>query len=268
MHRDKCNSACYRGVTAGGVRSSYETEAARPFRSRVDATFPFRGLEVDRRGRDRHDKCDEQLTVPVSRDDGQWAGGRWRYPRRTSLTVGAIVGTLLLAACGGGTAPQAVAHIGKDAPTTTVASATGSGPFANLQQMYSDALSYAGCMRSHGDPGFPNPILVNTSRSRGVEMGNGVNTSTPQYRSANRACDHLLPNDGNGPTQAQIQEAMNRLLKYAKCMRAHGVPNFPDPTESNGGKAVGFSGSGADPNSPQVQSAQKTCRDLSPFGPD
>jgi hypothetical protein len=62
-----------------------------------------------------------------------------------------------------------------------------------------------------------------------------------------------------------MAEAMARLLKAAQCMRSHGVPNFPDPTESNGGQAIGFHVSGIDPNSPQFQAAQKACRSLSPL---
>ena len=57
--------------------------------------------------------------------------------------------------------------------------------------------------------------------------------------------------------------AMARLLKAAQCMRAHGVPSFPDPTESNGGQAIGFHLSGVDPSSPAFQAAEKACRSLS-----
>jgi hypothetical protein len=53
------------------------------------------------------------------------------------------------------------------------------------------------------------------------------------------------------PAQAQ-------LLKYARCMRAHGLSNFPDPTSS------GLSLSGVDPNSRQFQAALKVCCSLLP----
>ena len=52
-------------------------------------------------------------------------------------------------------------------------------------------------------------------------------------------------------------------LRYAECMRAHGVPSFPDPS-SNGV----FDGSDIDPNAPQFQSAQAKCsKDLPHSGP-
>jgi hypothetical protein len=65
--------------------------------------------------------------------------------------------------------------------------------------MYQDALAYAGCMRNHGDPSFPDPELVNNAHEHGITMGQGVDQSSPQYVSANKTCKHLLPNNGNGP---------------------------------------------------------------------
>ncbi len=134
----------------------------------------------------------------------------------------------------------------------------------NLQQMYRDALAYAGCMRSHGDPSFPDPELVNTAHEHGITIGQGADESSAQYVSANKTCKHLLPNNGNGPTQGQLQRMMAQALKYTDCMRSHGVPNFPDPKESSGGISIG--GPGLDPNSPQFQAAQNDCRSLAPGG--
>ena len=191
---------------------------------------------------------------------------RWRARALRAWTVGTalVVVAFLLGACGGGSSPASVAHIGKGAPTTTVAPAAGSGGLPNLQQMYQDTLAYAGCMRSHGDPSFPDPELVNTAHEHGITMGQGVDQSSAQYVSANKACKHLLPNNGNGPTQGQLQRMMAQALKYTDCMRSHGVPNFPDPKESSGGISIG--GPGLDPNSPQFQAAQNDCRSLAPGG--
>ena len=51
-------------------------------------------------------------------------------------------------------------------------------------------------------------------------------------------------------------------LAFAKCMRAHGVPDFPDPNGQSG--QLGPS-SGIDPNSPQFQSALNgPCEPLAP----
>ncbi len=53
-------------------------------------------------------------------------------------------------------------------------------------------------------------------------------------------------------------------LAFARCMRAHGVPDFPDP---NGQPGQLGPGSGIDPNSPQFQSALNgPCKSLAPPG--
>ncbi len=170
---------------------------------------------------------------------------------------------LVASACGGGSGPNSVAHLGNSAPTTTAPPAAASGGFPNLQQMYEADLVYAGCMRSHGDAGFPGPVLVNNSHEHGVTM-EGVDQNSPQFVSANNDCKHLLPNDGNGPSQAQLAQMMTRALKYSQCMRSHGLPNFPDPTESPDGISLRLSG--VDPNSAQFRSAQTACRSLAPGG--
>jgi hypothetical protein len=151
-----------------------------------------------------------------------------------------------------------VAHIGKSSPTTTVPPAAGSGGLPSLQQVYQDDLAYAGCMRGHGDPSFPDPELVKNAHEGVVTWPQGVGKNSPGYLSANRTCEHLLPKTGNGQLQLMTAQA----LKYAKCMRSHGVPNFPDPTESNGSVYIG--GPGIDPNSPQFIEAQNDCRSLAP----
>ncbi len=61
-----------------------------------------------------------------------------------------------------------------------------------------------------------------------------------------------------------------QLLKYAVCMRAHGVSDFPDPAPSPLG-GYGFHyhatpGSDLDPNSPQNLSATKACQKYVPAG--
>ena len=50
--------------------------------------------------------------------------------------------------------------------------------------------------------------------------------------------------------------------KAARCMRSHGVPNFPDPqfqTGPGGGLGVRIGGPGINPRSPAFQAAQKAC---------
>jgi hypothetical protein len=110
-------------------------------------------------------------------------------------------------------------------------------------------------MRSHGVPTFPDP------NSKGQVDASGVaNLNSPQYRKAQEVCRPLAPIGGGHSTQggslAPQQEA--QLLKFARCMRSHGVPKFPDPTSS------GLSLSGVDPNTQQFQAAQQACRSQLP----
>jgi hypothetical protein len=53
-------------------------------------------------------------------------------------------------------------------------------------------------------------------------------------------------------------------LAFAKCMRANGVLNFPDPQP---GRGALFDSSGLDPSSPAFQGAQAKCQKLMGGGP-
>lgn len=123
------------------------------------------------------------------------------------------------------------------------------------QTYYQKALAYAQCMRSHGLPSFPDPN--SQGQFAPVRIGRG-GVSQQAVQSAQNACRHLQP--GGGPGNAQQQRAKTTLaLSFARCMRAHGVPNFPDPT-TDGGSGMGFNLSGIDTHSPRFESAQRACR--------
>jgi hypothetical protein len=53
--------------------------------------------------------------------------------------------------------------------------------------------------------------------------------------------------------------------EFAACMRAHGVSQFPDPTDRGTTLRIGPV-NGVDPNSPQYQAARATCGSLLPAG--
>jgi hypothetical protein len=60
----------------------------------------------------------------------------------------------------------------------------------------------------------------------------------------------------------------SQMLQFSKCMRSHGVSNFPDPTPGSGG-GVQLSikpSSGVNPQSPAFKSAQQSCQKLLPGG--
>jgi hypothetical protein len=63
------------------------------------------------------------------------------------------------------------------------------------------------------------------------------------------------------PTEASLDADQ---LAYSKCMRANGVPSFPDPKP--GGGLLFSIGTGIDPSSPAFEAAQTKCQKLLPGG--
>lgn len=151
---------------------------------------------------------------------------------RPSIAVVAAA-ALLAAGCGGSHSPQRGAQSG--------------------------AVAYSACMRSHGVPAFPDPTSAQqvpkvTPQQAGV--GSAALTA------AQTACLHLLPNGGR-PTEAEVARYRSAMLVYARCMRAHGVSNMPDP-DSRGHLDIG-PGTDVDIDSPAFQAAFAVCKSkLSP----
>ena len=155
-----------------------------------------------------------------------------RWPRRTVVPAAAAGIVLLAAACGGGSSPPVAA---------------GS---SNLQK----ALAYARCMRSHGAPNWPDP---NNQGQFFKTAADGAKFHAPA--SAYKACVQLLPDHGQITPAVQHQVTL-LALKFAGCMRSHGIPDFPDPT---GGGFEFLPPAGFNPQSPRVQAAQHACRKYS-----
>jgi hypothetical protein len=65
-------------------------------------------------------------------------------------------------------------------------------------------------------------------------------------------------------TGASTSSAPPSGLAFAECMRANGVPNFPDPAP---GRGLLFNAVGVNPAAPAVRAAQAKCRKLLPGGP-
>jgi hypothetical protein len=69
-------------------------------------------------------------------------------------------------------------------------------------------------------------------------------------------------------TAVQIQNQLqHELVRFASCMRAHGVSNFPDPTSPGADKEFLLGQvPGIDEHSPAFESAQPACKHLLPGG--
>ena len=68
-------------------------------------------------------------------------------------------------------------------------------------------------------------------------------------------CVVLLGACGGSGNSGGRQTAYDAGLNFAKCMRAHGVSNFPDPSNGGGGIQIPV----GDTSSPAFNSAQKAC---------
>ena len=185
----------------------------------------------------------------------------WKAPatqgrgRRAVLLAAVLAGAGVLAAgCANGSGSPRVA-VASTSPAATAASASASpssGGSAAAQ-----ALAYATCMRSHGVPGFPDPTVQNGAV--GFDFtGANVDQNSAQYQSARQACQGLRPGGTSNSGTANYAAE----LKFSKCMRAHGVPDFPDPNKNGG-----FSGtSSVNPSSQTFQNTQSLCMQLSGLG--
>jgi hypothetical protein len=176
-----------------------------------------------------------------------------------------VLGTAILATgCGGGSSGRAVTSLGP----TTIPAGSSAAASANKASVFSRALAFAQCMRSHGEPNFPDPVRQGNSAHETISPDSGVDPNSPQFTAARNACKHLLPNNGApGPSPGQTLTPAEQAdyLKAAACMRKHGIPDFPDPTFQNG--TVSFnSQTPIDTNTPQYKRAVTICQKLIPAG--
>ena len=193
-------------------------------------------------------------------------------PLIAPLVLALTAVALLAAGCGGGGASPSVASLGSSATTTTQsdaapsgsagggsANSSSSGGGGSLTMKTQNGAKFAACMRAHGVPNFPDP---SKDGSVTIGSGSGIDPNSPKFRSAQGTCEKLLPNGGQ-PSPQQQAKAQQQMLAFSKCMRAHGVHDFPDPTFSGGRISMrikGGPGSDLDPNSPTFQAAQKACQ--------
>lgn len=192
---------------------------------------------------------------------GSARGDRWR----SAVLPAALCSLgLLAAACGGRPAASGVASIGSVATTTTSPTAGTAGLFPGTQKVGQDAVAFAECMRAHGLPNFPDPVITPHS----VQQKMPYSPSSPSFKRAASACKRFQPNGGSPPSAAQLAALTAKLLKFARCMRSHGVPAFPDPSVSTagGGLQIRIGGPGLDQSSPLFRHAMQACRSLLPGG--
>jgi hypothetical protein len=170
--------------------------------------------------------------------------------------MGFAVAVLLLsvAGCGGGARPG-VDNLGE----TTIGRPTAGSPEGSKQ---ANALEYSRCMRAHGIPNFPDPNSKGEiSLSDQPDSPGYVNPASPAFGAAQSTCAKVSSFKAS-PTPTELRNRTAALLRFARCVRAQGIPAFPDPSSLGPNQGVGFliNRNVLDPHSPVVESAVTACQ--------
>lgn len=190
---------------------------------------------------------------------------------RRRVAASATAAIVLLAAACSGSSPNGpgVAHVGSSTGSEGSARAGGSTS--------PSAVGFSVCMRSRGVPNYPDPPQgAPPGFPAVVSSAHEVGVSPAQLQAAERACYHTLPIDANtlgrlslaqceylgDCPRALVQQAITQLEKYARCMRSHGLPRWPDPVIGANGApyfVINPSKDGFDPHSSQVEDKDRIC---------
>jgi hypothetical protein len=124
-------------------------------------------------------------------------------------------------------------------------------------------MAFAGCMRAHGVRNWPDPES-NGQFAKSKTTLQRLGVVQAQLQTAARTCQHLYPTGGQS-AEAQDQQMMGAMFRFARCMRANNVPNWPDPVaESDPGEpnTPGFPRNmpNIDQNAPRFRSAARSCQ--------
>jgi hypothetical protein len=169
-----------------------------------------------------------------------------------------ITGPLLLACAAplagcGGSAPPA-----KSVAALSSATASASASPTSSQSAYQGALAYSQCMRSHGVANFPDPT-VQDGGGVGFQLGSGIDPNSAQFKAAHQACQSL---EQGGKQNGQPFDP-TKIPAWVDCVRKHGVPSFPYPTNTGTGMQLNLT---APIDQSTLQKALNTCKPIAPGG--
>ena len=165
-----------------------------------------------------------------------------RRPASSPLLV-AIAAATMIAACGSNSPSR---------PGTS----SSSGRLTQAQREQ-DTVNFAECMRSHGVTGLPDPT-TSPHEIKPSMRPNSTLTRSPRFQSAATVCQHLLP-DGSLPSAAHSHAQIVAFLAFARCIRTHGFPHFPDPTSSGQLTPQMLANAGVNLHQPAVLQAGDAC---------
>jgi hypothetical protein len=152
-----------------------------------------------------------------------------------------------------------------------VLAACGSGSRRDKPASAADAaFKFSRCMRAHGIKSFPDPQVS----GRGVKLtfkakAGGAGGPLPQQmEAAQNACKHFQA--ASAPKLTPQEKVVNEeaVLKFASCMRSHGIDVHASTAGGGMQIRVGADGPGKrgpNPESPAFTAAQKACQGLLPM---
>jgi hypothetical protein len=138
--------------------------------------------------------------------------------RRPLAALALIAMAALISACG-----SSAAATGGGAGNNTAGTGAGNNTAASAQQ----GVKFAECMRRNGVSQFPDPSGSGKITLDGIVNGSSLDPNSPAFTHAIGACKHLEPAGFTGGKRSPVQQSA--ALKFAQCIRANGVKDFPDP---------------------------------------
>ncbi len=142
--------------------------------------------------------------------------------RRRLWPLAALATVALIGAgCSNGSAENGnTGTAGSSATTSTSGTGTTSSGADKKLTAHEKAVKFAECMRANGVPHFPDPDPKGDSNF-------GVDVSREVWLKAVDACKALKPPGALSSKRTPKQQAAT--LRFAQCVRDHGVKDFPDP---------------------------------------
>jgi hypothetical protein len=125
----------------------------------------------------------------------------------------------LTTACGS-SAPAGTASADSTKTSSTGSSGSASNGSNTNATKREKAVKFAECVRAHGVPHFPDPDASGN-------FNFGVDVSETVFTNAVNACKSLQPPGSLSGKRSPLQQSA--ALRFAQCVRAHGVTDFPDP---------------------------------------